>query len=40
MNFEPQCGLGNTVEVDSAWSYDDQSKGHEIDASWRIPHHH
>lgn len=37
MNLEPQRGLGNTMEVGSAESCEDQSKGHEAYASWRKP---
>ena len=37
MNFEPQCGLGNTVEAGSAQSCKDQSEGREAHAPKRIP---
>lgn len=37
MNFEPQCGLGNTVWADSAESCKDQSEGHDMNAPGPIP---
>jgi hypothetical protein len=37
MNFEPQCGFGNTVEANPAEFFRDQSAGHDMNAPGPIP---